>query len=377
MFYINTLNVAETIANVWGVVWPYLVAILLFGVIIAIHEFGHFFFAKLFKVRVNEFALGMGPVLFKKKIGETQYALRLFPIGGFVSMEGEDSESEDDNAFNKKKPYQRFIIVAAGAVLNLILGVLVVAVCLSMQNLVGSRTVHSFHEKATSCNYGLRADDEIIKINGTHIYSSRGIGFNMVRDTDNKLDLTVIRNGEKVELKGVEFKQFEFEGRQYIEQDFYVIGEAPEYVTVLGKQVVSPSWVLKIAKTSILDSASIVQMVRLSLVDLCTGKYGMKDVSGPIGTISAIADSTAQGPTVKDKLFTALTLLSFITINVGVFNLLPVPALDGGRLFFIVIEMIRRKPINPKKEGIIHTVGLVLLLLFMAIVSISDIIKVF
>ncbi len=377
MFSINTLNVAETIANVWGVVWPYLVAILLFGVIIAIHEFGHFFFAKLFKVKVNEFALGMGPVLFKKKIGETQYALRLFPIGGFVSMEGEDSESEDDNAFNKKKPYQRFIIVAAGAVLNLILGVLVVAVCLSMQNLVGTRTVHSFHEKATSCNYGLRADDEIIKINGTHIYSSRGIGFNMVRDTDNKLDLTVIRDGKTVELKDVEFKQFEFEGRQYIEQDFYVIGEAPEYVTVLGKQVVSPSWVLKIAKTSILDSASIVQMVRLSLVDLCTGKYGMKDVSGPIGTISAIADSTAQGPTAKDKLFTALTLLSFITINVGVFNLLPVPALDGGRLFFIVIEMIRRKPINPKKEGIIHTVGLVLLLLFMAIVSISDIIKVF
>ncbi len=377
MISINTINIAETIATVWGNVWPYLVAILLFGVIIAIHEFGHFFFAKLFKVKVNEFALGMGPVILKKKIGETQYALRLFPIGGFVSMEGEDSESDDDRAFNKKKPYQRFIIVAAGAILNLILGVIVVGVCLSMQPLVGSRYVHSFHEKATSCNYGLQADDEIIKINGTHIYSSRGIGFNMVRDTDNKLDLTVIRDGKTVELKDVEFKQFEFEGRQYIEQDFYVVGEAPEYVSVLGKQIVSPSWVLKIVKTSMLDSASIVQMVRLSLVDLCTGKYGMKDVSGPIGTISAIADSTAQGPTAKDKLFTALTLLSYITINVGVFNLLPVPALDGGRLFFILIEMIRRKPISPKKEGIIHTVGLVLLLLFMLVVSISDIIKVF
>ena len=141
--------------------------------------------------------------------------------------------------------------------------------------------------------------------------------------------------------------------------------------------MVSPSWVWTIVENAALDSASIVQMVRLSLVDLCTGKYGMKDVSGPIGTISAIADSTAQGPTAKDKLFTALTLLSYITINVGVFNLLPVPALDGGRLFFIFIEMIRRKPISPKKEGIIHTVGLVLLLLFMLVVSISDIIKVF
>lgn len=377
MISINTINIAETISNVWGNVWPYLVAVLLFGVIIAIHEFGHFFFAKLFKVKVNEFALGMGPAILKKKIGETQYALRLFPIGGFVSMEGEDTESDDDRAFNKKKPYQRFIIVAAGAILNLILGLIVVAICISMQNLVGSRVVHSFDEKAISCNYGLKEGDEIIKINNTHIYSSRGIGFNMVRDTDNKLNLTVIRNGEKVELKDVEFRQFELDGRMYIEQDFYVVGEAPEYVSVLGKQIISPSWVLKIVKTSMLDSASIVQMVRLSLVDLCTGKYGMKDVSGPIGTISAIADSTAQGPTAKDKLFTALTLLSFITINVGVFNLLPVPALDGGRLFFIFIEMIRRKPISPKKEGIIHTVGLVLLLLFMLVVSISDIIKVF
>ena len=357
MFLINTF------LSIWGSVWPYLVAILLFGVIIAIHEFGHFFFAKLFKVKVNEFALGMGPAIFKKKIGETQYALRLFPIGGFVSMEGEDAESDDEGAFNKKKPYQRFIIVAAGAILNLILGIIVVAICLSMQNLVGTREVHSFHENAISCDYGLKAGDEIIKINNTHIYSSRGIGFNMVRDTDNKLDITVIRDGKKIELKDVEFRQFEFEGRQYLEQDFYVVGE---YHTVFN-----------VAKTAILDSASIVQMVRLSLVDLCTGKYGMKDVSGPIGTISAIADSTAQGPTAKDKLFTALTLLSYITINVGVFNLLPVPALDGGRLFFIFIEMIRRKPINPKKEGVIHTVGLVLLLLFMLVVSISDIIKVF
>ncbi len=373
MFIIETFS----IANVWGAVWPYLVAIFLFGVIIAIHEFGHFFFAKLFKVRVNEFALGMGPAIFKKKIGETQYALRLLPIGGFVSMEGEDAESDDERAFNKKKPYKRFIIVAAGAILNLILGIIVVGVCVSMQDLVGTRYVHSFDENAISCNYGLQAGDEIIKINGTHVYSSRGIGFNMVRDTDNKLNLTVIRKGEKVELKDVEFRQFEVDGRQYVEQDFYIVGVAPEYVKVLGKNVVSPSWVWKIVKTSVLDSASIVQMVRLSLVDLCTGKYGMKDVSGPIGTISAIADSTAQGPTAKDKLLTALTLLSYITINVGVFNLLPVPALDGGRLFFIFIEMIRRKPINPKKEGIVHTVGLALLLLFMLVVSISDIIKVF
>ena len=118
-------------------------------------------------------------------------------------------------------------------------------------------------------------------------------------------------------------------------------------------------------------------MVRLSLVDMVTGKYGMKDVSGPIGTISAIAESTAQPVEFKDKILTALNFLSMITINVGMFNLLPLPALDGGRLFFILIEMIRRKPIPAKKEGIVHTVGLVLLLILMAVISVNDVIKQF
>ena len=345
--------ISLSISSVWSSVWPYLLAVFLFGVIIAIHEFGHFFFAKLFKVKVNEFALGMGPKIFSKQKGETAYSLRLFPIGGFVSMEGEDEESDDDGAFNKKPAWQRFIIIAAGAVLNLILGVVVVAICLSCSELVGSRTVHSFMDGATSQQSGLQAGDEIIKINDTHIYSSKGIAFNMVRDTDNKLDITVKRNGEKIELKDVEFKQFEFEGRKYIHHDLLVTSNA------------------------FLDSASIVQMVRLSLVDLVTGKYGMKEVSGPVGTISAIAESTAEPENFSDKILTALTFLSMITINVGVFNLLPVPALDGGRLFFIFIEMIRRKPIPAKKEGLVHTVGLVLLLAFMLVVSISDVIKLF
>ena len=164
-------------------------------------------------------------------------------------------------------------------------------------------------------------------------------------------------------LKDVEFSQFEYEGRKYIQQDFIIVGEYPSVKNVLVNTV--------------LDSASIVQMVRLSLVDLVTGKYGMKEVSGPIGTISAIAESTAEPERIQDKLLTALNFLSMITINVGMFNLLPVPALDGGRLFFIVIEMIRRKPIPAKNEGYIHAAGLVVLLGFMIIISISDIIKQF
>ncbi len=350
------------IGAIWSNVWPYLLAIFLFGVLIAIHEFGHFSFAKLFKVKVNEFSLGMGPKLLSKKKGETTYSLRLFPIGGFVSMEGEDEESEDDRAFNKKPAWQRFIIVAAGAILNLILGILVVGVCLGCGDLVGTREVHSFYENATSEKTGLKAGDEILEINGTNIYSFKGISFNLVRDTDNKLDMVVRRDGEKIELKGVTFKQFEFDGRQYIEQDFIIVGEKPNVINVV--------------KNAFLDSASIVQMVRLSLVDMVSGKYGIKDISGPVGTISAIAESTAEAEDFGDKILTALTFLSMITINVGVFNLLPFPALDGGRLFFILVEMIRRKPIPPKKEGLVHTIGMVILLAFMAVVMVSDIIKV-
>lgn len=350
------------IGAIWSSVWPYLLAIFLFGVLIAIHEFGHFSFAKLFKVKVNEFSLGMGPKLISKKKGETAYSLRLLPIGGFVSMEGEDEDSEDDRAFNKKPAWQRFIIVAAGAILNLILGVVVVAICLSCSDLVGTREVHSFYENAISQQTGLQVGDEILEINGTKVYSFKGISFNLVRDSDNKLDMTVRRDGKKVELKGVTFNQFEFDGRQYIEQDFIIVGEKPNFFNV--------------TKNAFLDSASIVQMVRLSLVDIVSGKYGIKDISGPVGTISAIAESTSEAESFRDKILTALTFLSMITINVGVFNLLPFPALDGGRLFFIFVEMIRRKPIPAKKEGLVHTIGMVILLAFMAVVMISDIIKV-
>ncbi len=350
------------IGAVWSNVWPFLLAIFLFGILIAIHEFGHFAFAKLFKVKVNEFALGMGPKLISKKKGETTYSLRLLPIGGFVSMEGEDEDSSDDRAFNNKPAWQRFIIVAAGAILNLILGVIVVGICLSVSDLVGTRTVVKFSPEATSEQSGLKVGDEIVEINGTNIYSYKGIAFNLVRDRDNKVDMTVVRDGEVIKLNDVEFKQFEYQGRQYVEQDFYILGEEPGVKNVLNN--------------AILDSASIVQMVRLSLVDMVTGKYGLKDISGPVGTVTAIAESTAEPEQFSDKILTALTFLSMITINVGVFNLLPFPALDGGRLFFIFIEMIRRKPIPAEKEGKIHTVGMVILLAFMAVVMISDIIKV-
>lgn len=345
--------------EIWTKVWPYLVAIMFFGLLVSIHELGHFAFAKLFKVKVNEFALGMGPALFKKKKGDTTYALRLLPIGGYVSMEGEDDESTDENAFNRKKVWQKFIIVAAGAVMNLILGIIIVATILSMDSLIGTTKIHSFHENALSEQTGLKQGDEIIEIDGHRLFSDMDVSFLMGRSDDGVFDMVVRRDGEKVELNGVKFKTVKDGEYTHIEYDFIIVGEKPN--------------VLNVATTAVKETASIARLVWLSLFDILTGRYGMTDLSGPVGTVNVIADATAGAAQSKDGLISALTLMAFVSVNIGVFNLLPVPALDGGRLFFLVIEGIRRKPVNPKYEGYVHGVGLVLLLLLMLAVTFNDI----
>ena len=345
--------------ELWTKIWPYLVAILFFGLLISIHELGHFTFAKLFKVKVNEFALGMGPAIFKKKKGETLYALRLLPIGGYVSMEGEDEESQDENAFNRKKVWQKFIIVAAGAIMNLILGVVIVATILSMDSLIGTTKIHSFHENAISQQTGLQAGDEILEIDGHRLFSDMDVSFLMSRSDDGIFDMVVRRDGEKVELKNVTFKTTKEGEYTYIEYDFVILGEKPT--------------VWNIITSSLKQTVSIARLVWLSLFDLVTGQYGLTDLSGPVGTVNVIADAAAGAVASKDGLITALTMMAFVSVNIGVFNLLPLPALDGGRLFFLFIEGIRRKPLNPKYEGYVHGAGLVLLLLLMVVVTFNDI----
>lgn len=345
---------------VWGKVWPILLAVLFFGFIIFFHELGHFIFAKLFKVQVNEFAMGMGPTLFKFQKGETKYALRLFPIGGFVSMEGEDDESENERAFCNKPTWQRFIIVAAGGVFNLIIGFVVVAIMLCQTDLIGLPEIHSFEENAVSCQYGLQEKDEIKKINGKRVYSEYDLSFLMARDKDGVFDFVVKRDGETVELKDVKFQTVEKDGRLTIVYDFIIRGVEPT--------------VFSVAKNSVLESFSIGRIVWLSLLDLVTGQYGLSDLSGPIGTVTYIADAAQEATTQTDYTY-LLTLMAMITINIGLFNLIPLPALDGGRLFFMLIEMIFRKPVPRKYEGWVHAVGLVLLMLLMVVISFGDIMK--
>lgn len=350
-----------TASAVWGKVWPILLAILFFGLIIMFHELGHFIFAKLFKVQVNEFALGMGPAIFKKKKGETQYSVRLLPIGGYVSMEGEDEDSENERAFCNIKAWKRFIIIAAGGVVNLIMGVIVVALMLATSgNLIGTPQINFFHEDAVTATQGLQEKDVIKKINGKTVFSEYDLSFLMARDKDGIIDFVVERNGEKVTVNGVRFDTFDNNGTLTIVYDFVIVGVKPS--------------VLSVAKNAVLESVSIARIVWVSLFDLVTGQYGLSDLSGPIGTVSIIAD-TAQNAVAQTDYSSLYMMLALIAINIGLFNLLPLPALDGGRLFFLFIEMIFRKPVPRKYEGWIHAVGLGLLLLLMVVISFSDIVK--
>ncbi|MDR1629370.1 MAG: M50 family metallopeptidase [Oscillospiraceae bacterium] len=358
------MQLAFSLSQAWGKVWPILFAILFFGFIILIHECGHFFFAKLFKVKVNEFAIGMGPKIFSKKGKETAYSLRAFPIGGFVSMEGEDEESADENSFQTKKAWQRFIIIAAGAICNLIFGLVLIAVLLSKQDLVGTTQVLRFEENAISDESGLQVNDEIIKINGLRLYSDRDLSYALMRGDNTSFEFVVKRGGETVVLPDVQFAATEYEGRTIVSQDFYVLGVPKTF----GNMFTS----------TFAETASMARLVRLSLADLISGKYGLKDLSGPVGTMEIIADAATDAATGKEYgLEMIVTIMAFITINIGVVNLLPIPALDGGRLVFLLLEIIRRKPVLPKYEKYVHAGGLALLLAFMALITLKDVIYLF
>lgn len=351
-----------TASELWSKAWPILFALLFFGVIIMIHECGHFACAKLFKVKVNEFSLGMGPALFKRKKGDTLYALRLFPIGGYVAMEGEDDASEDDRAFNKKPVWQKMIIVVAGALMNLILGFILMALLLTTStDLIGTNTIKEFYPDAVSSQYGLQAGDRFVEIDGHHVWSELDLSFLMSRSQDGVFDFVVERDGEKVTLNDVHFATEQQNGITLIQYDFIIIGEQPGF--------------LNIVKNAFTQSASIVRMVWLSVFDLVTGRYGMSELAGPVGTVDIIADVTAQAVS-SGSLTNLLTIMAFITINVGVANLLPLPALDGGRFLFLAVEAVRRKPVNPKYEGYVHAAGLALLLLLMVVVTYNDIARI-
>lgn len=349
-------GVFSAIGTFFGNAWPYLVAILLFLVMIFIHEFGHFISAKLLGVRVNEFAIGFGPALFKKQGKETLYAVRALPFGGFCAMEGEDEESGDERAFCNKSAWRRFIIVIAGAFMNLVLGFLLVMCTLAPADRYITTTVHSFHENSLSAQTGLEVGDKIVRVGNRAVYSVNDLSYCMSNIGSDTLKMQVERDGKRKNIE-ISVSTSEVEGINYVDIDFYLSTEKKTVGTFF--------------KQSALRTVSYGRVVWFSLIDLVTGKFGISAVSGPVGVTEAI------GTAAKTGLENLLPMIALITINLGIFNLLPIPALDGGRAFFILVEMIIRRPIPKKLEGVVHTLGLVILLLLMAVVTVKDIIGIF
>lgn len=345
-----------------------LLAIGIFSALIMIHEFGHYLTARLCGVTVHEFALGMGPQIFSRvsKKSGIRYSLRLFLIGGYVSMDGEDGESENPNAFCNKSVWKRILIVVAGAGMNILLGfiamfILTTSTVLSNQGgLLPTNVIAEFDEGATSNQMGeagLMVGDRIIAVNGVPVFTGYDLIYEITNGAYEPVDMVVVRNDHFYRLEDVKFPTTEESGVVFGSYDFKVYGKAPN--------------IFNLCFYSVNRSMSTVKMVYDSLFDLLRGRYGAEAVSGPVGTTQVIGQAAQAGGA------TLLYLVAVITINLGVFNLLPVPALDGGRLLFLIIELFRRKPINRNLEGYVHFIGILVLFALMALISIKDIIGLF
>ena len=330
---------------------------IVFGVMIFIHEAGHFFTARACGITVKEFAIGMGPKLFSwtsKKHG-TIHSIRLLPIGGFVSMEGEDDDSEDENAFCNKPVWKRMLVVAAGPSMNIILGITLTLIVV-LASPMGKTVIAEFNENAIS-NEKLAVGDEIVEIDGTSVFSVNEVLYEIMNQGYEPIDVVVIRNGEKIKIENVTFGTLTEEGVVFGNMDFSVERENKNFLTVV--------------KQTATRSISTVKMVYDSLIGMITGRFGLESVSGPVGVAQTVGDAA------KTNFVSFLYIGAILTINLGVFNFIPFPALDGGRFLLLCVEAIRRKPIDKKIEGYINFVGFVILFGFMIFITCKDIFKLF
>lgn len=340
------------------------VAILAFGILIADHELGHFIAARLCGVKVNEFAIGMGPTLLKKQGKETLYSLRLLPIGGFCAMEGEEEESDNPHAFNNQRRLKKFFILISGALMNFLLGfvILTIIVFTAYDGFV-LPTIESLAEGfPNQQEAGLMEGDTLYSVDGYRIFYSEDFSTAMSRASGN-VDIVVIRDGKKVLLENYELVPRDYEG-------VYRYG--------LNLTLQEATFGAKL-KYSLYTAYDFVRLIRISLSDLITGAVGLKQMSGVVGIVSTISDVGNASETVAAGMTNVFYLCAFIAVNLSVMNMLPIPALDGGHVFFLVvtwlIEKITHKKCNPKVENTIHRVGLYLLIVLMLVIMVNDIVK--
>lgn len=336
----------------------FLLTLLILSLLVIIHEGGHFLIARASGIKVLEFSVGMGPAIFShvsKKNG-IRFSVRALPFGGFVQMEGEDGDSEDSDAFYKKPVYKRLATVLAGPVMNILTGFLCmfILVCISTP---ASTVIYDFQEGAKSPEYGLQAGDKIIKVEGVRVHNGNDLIYEIIYNGQNPLDITVVRDGDTVVLEDVVFPTEESEGIVFGIYDFRLYGLKKTFGNIMSQ--------------AFFRSVNSVKMVFDTLKDLVTGRFGVDSFSGPIGMTDTVGEAVSGGfPAV-------LYLITIISVNLGIMNLLPLPALDGGRILLLIIEGITRKPVNRKVEGYINAAGLIVLLGFMMFITAKDIIKLF
>lgn len=347
-----------------------IVSILVFGFLIFIHEFGHYITARLFKVSITEFSIGMGPSLvsYTSKRSGIKYSLSMLPIGGYVAMVGEDEETDDPNAFNKKPSWQRFIITAAGAFVNILFGFLAMLIIVGITR-IGGTTVGAFPSNEiisdayedidiSGRSYDkLAVGDIILKVNGKDVLIADELSYEIMRGGNTPLDLTVRRGEDIIELYDVVFPRLNDQGQVFGLMDFKVYEIERSFGNFFS---------IAVRKTAL-----VLRMCWESIYDLITGRYTVAAVSGPVGISGAIGDAVAGG------FASVLNIIVLISINLGFMNLLPIPALDGGRLICVLIEMITRKRIPAKIEAAINGVGLILLLALSVIIMVKDIFTLF
>lgn len=343
-----------------------LLTFFLMGILIFVHELGHYMTARLCGVTIHEFSIGMGKRLggFTSKKTGIQYSFRLFPVGGYVAMAGEDEEVDDPNAFNKKNVFQRMLILVAGAGMNVLTGFLAMLILTTGMTVAGyslpSTTVAEFSIGAPSYVSGMEAGDRIVSVGGVKVHTGYDLSYEIMFNGYKPIDVVVERDGKQILLEDVRFPSGVEQGVELGSMDFNVYA--------------MESTVGNVLKTTYFRSISSIKMVFDSIGGLITGRFTLASMSGPIGVTSAVADVAAQPMAVWNILY----LFALIAMNLGVMNLLPIPALDGGRLFFRFVELLRfGKPVSPALEAKIHGVGMMLLLVFTALIAFKDIFTLF
>ncbi len=348
-----------------------LFAILLFSFLIFVHELGHFLVAKLSGVQVNEFSMFMGPAIFKKRVGETLYSLRCIPIGGFCAMEGEDQDTDNPRSFQKAAWWKRLIILLAGAAMNFVAGLLLFLVVYAPVDTFAVPVIDYFEQGCLlQGEDGLQTGDRIVEVDGNHVFVSSDFSLILSLNSGDIHDLTVERDGQRVFLDDFSMVKAEYpdpDGGSSIRYGFNFSVEEATFGSKLR-------YVWDMAMSN-------VQMVKLSIQMLLSGQAGIQDLGGPVMIVDQMAQVAEDSKTSLDALLNMIYFGAFLAINLAVMNLLPIPALDGGRavclLITAAVEGITRKKIDPKYEGYLHGAGMVLLLALMAFVMFKDIFVIF